>query len=181
MEIWKDVPGYEGRYQVSNIGNVKSLDRGIQYRPNEIRYRIGRVLSFDVHRKGYLRVCIEGKKFMVHRLVSMAFIPNPFNLPEVNHKDLDKKNNRVENLEWVTSSQNVRHAEALGAFKKNRESLRIRTTGSNHKNAVLNEKLVLKIRAHYEEIGSIVKTAKHFGLNKGTVDSVLRRKSWKHI
>lgn len=100
MEIWRDIPGYEGLYQVSNYGRIKSLLNGK-----------GRILRMYANIKwGYLYVFLykdkKRKCFRVHRLVAMAFLPDPGNLPEVNHKDENVKNNCAENLEWCTSLYN---------------------------------------------------------------------------
>lgn len=98
-EIWKDIAGWEGLYQVSTCGRVKSLKYGKE-----------RILKQSKNSSGYLTVSlyIEGKTLskVVHRLVAIAFIPNPENKIEVNHIDEDKKNNRLENLNWMTSKEN---------------------------------------------------------------------------
>lgn len=111
LEEWRDVKGFEGQYQVSNIGRVKSLTRTAQVRlPRErsyIRRYKGCLLRQKTDKDGYLLVQL-GKSYTakVHRLVASAFIENPNNLPMVNHKDENKKNNNVKNLEWCTPQYN---------------------------------------------------------------------------
>lgn len=111
-EIWKDIEGYEGYYQVSNLGRVKSLPRGKQwpYRQTHNNIRKQHI------KNGYLQVNLsKGNKVKwigVHRLVAMAFIPNPNNYPQVNHIDECRTNNVVTNLEWCTQSQNNMHGTA---------------------------------------------------------------------
>lgn len=100
-EIWRNCKGYEGKYQVSNFGRVWSV-------------KSQNYLTPHTHTKGYLQVTMmakNGKVKMeyVHRLVALAFIDNPNNLPQVNHKDENKTNNHVENLEWVTCKENINH------------------------------------------------------------------------
>lgn len=105
-EIWKDIEGYEGLYQISSYGRVKSLKRYIRKKhSNEF------LLSEVNDDKGYLMVHLRkpssSKHIRIHRLVAQAFIPNPNNLPQVNHKDEDKTNNRVDNLEWCDAKYNL--------------------------------------------------------------------------
>lgn len=102
-EVWKDILGCEGRYQISNLGRVKSMYCGKE-----------RILKPSITNWGYERIRIvdnSGKKvsLRVHRLVAQAFVPNPKNKPEVNHEDSNKLNNRAENLSWVTASENKLH------------------------------------------------------------------------
>lgn len=99
-EIWKDIEGYEDDYQVSNLGRVKSLPKKC-WNGKGYWFRDGRILIPIKSKKGYLNVWCRKRIFKVHRLVANAFIPNPQNLPQVNHIDGDKTNNCVTNLEWV--------------------------------------------------------------------------------
>jgi hypothetical protein len=126
-EVWKDVPEYEELYQVSNLGRVRSLDRYIPTRTGSGK-QTGRVLKLSKSYKGYLRVrlSVDKKHFFTgaHRLVAIAFIDNPENKPQVNHINGIKDDNRVENLEWATNTENINHA-----FKNNLINLKY---GENH-------------------------------------------------
>lgn len=106
VEIWHDVIGYEGLYQVSNLGRVKALGNGICNSKEKI-------LKATKHSCGYLRICLhkygKAKYYFTHRLVALAFLPNPYNLPQVNHKDEDKTNNRVDNLDWCSEEYNMNY------------------------------------------------------------------------
>lgn len=119
MEEWRDIKGYEGIYQVSNLGRVRSLDRFVRTheRFGGTRLVKGKIKSLPLL-VGYPTVNLDKdykhKVEYVHRLVAEAFIPNPENKPEVNHKDANKTNNNAENLEWVTHLENVQHSERLG-------------------------------------------------------------------
>lgn len=107
MEIWKDIEGYEGLYQISNMGRIKSLGNGSSNNSKE------KILKSSKDRGGYLRVDLykngKGKALTIHRLVAIAFLPNPDNLPEINHKDENPQNNCVSNLEWCNRSYNINY------------------------------------------------------------------------
>jgi len=105
-EIWKDVPGYVGRYKVSNLGRVYSVERTIMRSNNNPQTIKGKILKCSVSHYGYVVVCFEGKHHKVHRLVAMAFIPNPDNKPEIDHINTNRTDNRVENLHWVSHKEN---------------------------------------------------------------------------
>ena len=115
IEEWRDIPGYEGLYQVSNLGKIRSLDRYIKRRNKNgtlSDYPVrGKIITQFINDKGYYRVHLDRSK-SVHRLVAQAFIPNPNNLPCVNHKDLNPLNNCVENLEWCSYYYNNHYDNA---------------------------------------------------------------------
>jgi len=160
-ETWKDVVGYEGLYQVSDLGHVKSLNYNHTMKP--------KVLCEKRHSSGYLTVvlCKDGQKrnHSIHILVAGAFIENPERLPCVNHIDGNKANNKVENLEWVTRSQNTRHAIRTGLRADS--YMRGRTGISNP---------LSKAVAQYSKDGELLRVwpcvseaARHLGCNPCTI------------
>ena len=142
MELWKDIIGYEGKYQISNNGNVRSFTK----------WKKGGLLKFGTcgNPGPYKTVILvkSGRKdtkcFYVHRLVAIHFLENPYNLPEVNHIDGNTLNNCVANLEWCTRKQNAHHASITGLLSKGPEKER----GANHPKA----KAVLQISKNGEII-----------------------------
>ncbi len=106
-EIWKDIPGYGGDYQVSTLGKIKSVKRNA-----------GIILRPDVTKRGYCRVTLYGNntksRKSVHRIVGRAFKKNPFNKDQINHKDGNPQNNEAANLEWCNGSENMKHAYEIG-------------------------------------------------------------------
>lgn len=121
-EIWKDIKNYEGIYQVSNLGNVKVLDRKV-YNSKVLCKRKGRNFKLNKNARGYIVINLTKnhitKSYLLHRLVAQAFISNPENLPQVNHIDENKENNNVNNLEWCTAKYNINYS------KKSREILQL--------------------------------------------------------
>lgn len=133
MEYWKE---FEKGYEVSNLGNVRSIDRIVQTSKQPLKLK-GKMLKPAIDKKGYKRVAImvDGKltTLKVHRIVAKAFIDNVDNKPQVNHIDCVKTNNEVGNLEWVNNSENVQHAFDNGLMKAKRlhESPRCKQTKEN--------------------------------------------------
>ena len=115
-ETWKDIDGYEGLYKISNFGRVLSLRYGPKNRPSYIGEP--KMMKLSRSSSGYYHVQLykDGKPTtkLVHSLVASAFVDNPFGKPEVNHIDGDKSNNKSTNLEWVTKSENLKHADRIG-------------------------------------------------------------------
>lgn len=188
QENWKSVIGYEGCYEVSDFGNVRSCDRIITHVNGYSSNRKGKTLRPAVSRDGYLQVALSKNNrlmsYMVHRLVGLAFIPNPENKYTVNHKDGVKSNCRADNLEWATKSEQVIHALS--------HNLRIMPnvwggkTGSEHGAA----KVVQQFDRNgnfIAEFGSIIEAANQLGIRPSGISGVCvgRKKTsggfiWKH-
>jgi len=155
-EVWKDIPGFEGYYQISSFGRVLALSRKVYMNRDNRTYMsktIYRKLNGDGDGYPQVKLCKDGVMTMkkVHRLVAEAFIPNPNNLPEINHKDEDKTNNRADNLEWCDRDYNIHYGTWVersrnrrpvaqysldGVFIKQYNSIReaSRETGIRHEN-----------------------------------------------
>lgn len=170
-EIWKDVVGHEGFYQVSNLGQVKSLPRTVNN-----KFYSGKVLSTkNSNPKQYEKTSLHdsgaSRYYKVHQLVARAFIPNPDNKREVNHIDGNKHNNKVDNLEWVTSKENKEHNHKLG----------ITRIGERHQNSILNEDTVKQIKLMLKDGISQTVIARHFNLKTYMVNNIKRENTWKYL
>lgn len=176
-EIWKKIPGFDDMYEVSNKGRVRSYHAadgtgGRRFNP--------RVLTPVKNHINYLFVGLydngEQKSKRINRLVAKAFLPNPKNKRFVNHKDGNKQNNEVTNLEWCTQSENELHAYKTGL--KNIDHLR----GESHPISKMTEDEVLEMRSAYD-LGCFTFTdmAKAYGVCIQTVSNIIKRKRWAHI
>ncbi|HGH0795735.1 NUMOD4 domain-containing protein [Staphylococcus pseudintermedius] len=173
-EVWKDVVGYEGYYQVSNKGRVRSLGRFVKNDNSDVvRFFKGKILKQSQNPYGYPRVSFSknnvNKKFLVHRLVMQAFFVDFDEELEVNHIDGVKTNNSFENLEMVTTIDNIRHAHKIGLIKKYGKKL--------------NENDVLKIRKLYANTPNIThqEIADKFGVSDVSISKILRNTTWKRL
>lgn len=174
-EVWKNIYGYEGYYQVSSMGRVRSFKKkgraeGISKNPI--------ILNPKKSGNGYKKIYLwnNGKydNCLIHRLVASAFIPNPENKPTVNHKDNNGLNNHVKNLEWCTYKENTKHAVENGYMSNQK--------GSGNYSSKLTEKEVLEIREMYQS----KKLSKHkiadiFSVSWQTVHLIATEKTWTHV
>ena len=166
-EIWKDILGYEGLYQVSNSGKVKSLSFN--------RTNKSRILKNAITR-GYVHITLffknKRKVTRIHRLVGTHFVPNPENKPEINHKDGDKTNNNDWNLEWVTSYENSIHAIHTGLSS---------TFGENVHTSKLKSTDIPIIFMRYNQGHRVVDIAKDYNISDTSIRDIIKRRKWKHI
>jgi hypothetical protein len=177
MEIWKDVVGYEGLYQVSNLGRIKSLEKKrIGLKDQKIRTYKELILKQKMNIYGYFEVSLYSnnvsKHFKSHRIICEAFLPNLENKRQVNHKNGIKSDNRLENLEWATSSENTKHSFDNGFQKP--------ASGEKNGHSILTEKDVLMIRS-----GELKMTQRQmalfFNVKPSTINCIIKRRNWKHI
>lgn len=173
--IWKDVPSYEGYYQVSSCGLIKSIERIVKYRENHSGLRKERILKANVMKHGYVHVvlCIdkEKKTLKAHRLVALAFIPNPENKPCVNHINGIKTDNRVENLEWCTYAENTQHAY--------KNKLHSGIKGEKSHLSKLKTDDIMKIRLLYSEgLHSQNELGKIFNVSQSQIYRIVNNINW---
>lgn len=182
-EVWKDIKGYEGLYQVSNLGRVKSLARTWNAGKNAKinRYSPERIMRLEKMKKGYLRACLSKsgsrEKILAHVIVAKMFIDNHENKPQVNHKDGNKQNNKASNLEFVTNKENNNHAWENGLNDHNRK----RMTGcNNHASKLENDFVVAEMRRKYATGNYLQKElAEEYGISGGQACAILNNKSRK--
>ena len=170
-EEWKEINGYDGLYLVSDHGRFKSFhQKEYKHKPADF------FIWGHINEKGYKVISLtkdnKAKEYRAHRLIAEAFVPNPKIKPEVNHIDGNKINNRVDNLEWVTGKENIRHAYEAGLSNN---------FGSKHHFAKLTEEDVIKIRNMYLNGVSSPKIASIYDMNKRTIMRLINRKTWKHV
>lgn len=161
-EIFKKIPIGDGRYSVSNTGNVYNTITGRKLKPNTINGEYKQVSLFTS--------TDYRKSLLVHRLVANAFIDNPLSLPFVNHIDNDPSNNCVSNLEWCTASYNTQYSYDTG---------RVSLKGSNHPLSKLDEAQVLIIRTLFKDL-TVAQIARYFKVSTSTILGIKKFKIWAH-
>lgn len=173
-EEWKDIKGYE-HYMVSNMGNVYSKIKGIILKPGD-------------NGRGYMFVNLHknktAKSFYIHRLVGDAFIKQVDGKPQINHKDCNKKNNHVENLEWVDNRENTDHAVNNNRFytsEYQKKQTSKANSGVKSHLSKLNDELVREIRLLKENGLTCVDIARRFAVHRETIGCILRGRTWKHV
>ena len=166
-EVWKDVVGYEGLYQVSNFGNVKSL--GNEFSRKE------RLLKLSPQSKGYLTIVLQKnatrKMVLVHRLVAEHFIDNTESKAQINHINGIKTDNRVENLEWVSHRENLNHAI------KNNLTLK----GEENRNSKLKDVDVIKIHSLLQKGTATKELSETYNISYSTIYGIRTNIYWKHL
>ena len=179
MEHWKPVSSFGGRYLVSDCGNVISLLRRKKQNHGGTQLIHGKTLSASTNHKGYLTVhlsyCGYSKRVFVHRLVAEAFIPNPDNKLQVNHIDGNKQNNHVENLEWCTCAENMRHAVQTGLLDITPMISAAHTPGTRKK--IARKQMRMVVRDDGVIYASVDEAAKENGVTHGAISMNIHGKT----
>ncbi len=173
QETWKDIKGYEGFYQISNLGRVKSLKRKAKCR-NGFRTVQERILKSCKDSSGYFGVPLIKDKhrfYRIGKLIVQHFISNPQNKPCVNHVDGNKQNDKIDNLEWCTYAENNKHAYKTG-LKSNK--------GEKQSHHLLTEKEIRQIRSLKNRL-SQKEIAMQYNVDASTISNIMTRKNWTHL
>ena len=174
-ESWKDISGYEGKYQISTHGRVRSLTRFVSTKGNSVRRVKGRILKTFMDSGDYKRIPLLAtkrtyKKFLIHRLVSLAFLRPVPNKNIVNHIDGNKLNNHYSNLEWCSLQENMDHAVKNGLIR----------SGERHPNAKLNHSQVARIREYINnKTFSESNLARQFNVAVNTINRLKKNGTWR--
>ena len=198
-EIFKDIVGYEGLYQISNHGNVLALERTVINKKGKAQRYPAKLLKFDLIQRShtnYLRVTLcknhSTKRFQVHRLVALHFVDNPFEKPHVNHIDNCGTNNHYSNLEWCTQAENLKHARETGLADwkkghtktyKSAETKKACLANLKDKTVLTTEQVLWARRnfiSRHPEFGATA-LANKFGVTPTAMSNAIRGKTFKEI
>lgn len=175
-EIWKDIIGYEKSYSISSLGRILAKEKRVLGSHGVYKLHKEKFLKLSIHTGGYNQLWLWRNKkiqgFSFHRIFATHFIPNPENKPFINHKDGNKLNNSISNLEWCTSSDNLIHAYSTGLKS---------AKGEKHGRRKLTNSIVLKIREMYSVKKDLECLSDLFKVSKSTICSIGKRKTWQHI
>lgn len=182
VESWKPTPGYEGFYEVSDLGSVRSVDRTIITSDGQHQFFRGRQLSGYSTCLGYRKVKLATgqrgtrREVFVHRLVGLAFLPNPNGAPYINHIDNNPGNNSADNLEWCTQQENLAHARKQGRMPDNYWK------GRRSPAAILDDSTVAEIRAAYAGGGwSWERLGLKYGVSKRAIGRLIKRETYADV
>lgn len=174
-EVWKPVQGYEGLYEISNLGRLKSPQKVVNGKEGRLHTLKERMLNPRVNQTGYYHTALykngKPKWYTVHRMVALSWIDNPENKPHINHKDSNRLNNRVDNLEWCTHGENMKHGFLYGNKTQK---------GEKNNAAKITREIAEAVRALYAE-GNLTQwqVGERFGLARCHVKDITTHKIWK--
>lgn len=174
-EVWEDIQEYEGFYQVSNLGRVRSLDRTVPAKNGKIKFCKGGIKAQSENSCGYLRVMLSKNKknthILVHRLVAAAFLENPDNHKQVNHINGNKKDNSIDNLEWISGLENIKHSIETGLRD---------LKGEKNSQSKLTKKDVIEIKKRLEN-ETLTAISKDYDISISVISKIKLGKAWKHV
>lgn len=164
-EVWKPIINFEGLYEISNFGRVKSLGNN--------KYKVDKIIKHCISKNGYayctLWINCKQKKYKIHRLIAIHFIPNPENKPFINHIDSNRMNNSIENLEWCTQKENIHHAINNGRMDFN---------GEKNPSAKLNKSDVYNIKKLHNNLVSIKDLSTKYSVSDVSIRNIINDKTW---
>ena len=169
-EVWKDVTGYEGYYQVSNKGRYRSKDRYVDRKQNPYVLK-GKILTGTVNDSGYVLVQCGDKQERLHRIVAIEFVDNQYGKTCINHKNGIKKDNRAINLEWCTRNENIQHANKLGL---------IDNSGVNNKHSKMNDASVRIVKEAVKYVKQ-KDLAEYYNVSVSTINGIIKGRTWQHV